>query len=360
MKKPKISVIMATYNHEPFVAEAINSVLAQEDVAFEFLIMDDGSTDNTREVVESFRDQRIKFFPNQINKGACTVTNELIERSRGEYIALINSDDVWIEKKLIHQLDILETNPHIGACFGRARFVDRDGLPIKKRSLSYGSVFDQENRSPGKWLRQFFEMGNCLCHPTMLIRRSCYEQLGLYNNRFRQLPDMDMWIRLVKRYEIHISELDSIKFRVLPGENASSQTATNSIRTINEHYIIADTFFDGVTRECLIDGFYDLLICKDVPSKKHLDIEKALLYFVYNQWLEKPYKLVGLLRLSRLLNSTAHYDVLVNSYGIDDRWFQIKMGEVDVLRPKAVAVASHSKSLIRETWRSFSARLFQN
>ena len=360
MIKPKISVIMATYNHESFVSEAINSVLAQEGVAFEFLIGDDGSSDNTRDVVESLRDKRIKFFPNQINRGACTVANELVERSRGEYIALINSDDAWIEDKLTHQLDILETNPQIGACFGRARFVDRKGRTINKQSLPYGSVFDQENRSPGKWLRRFFEIGNCLCHPTMLIRRSCYEQLGLYNNRFRQLPDLDMWVRLVKRYEIHISELDLIKFRVLPGKNASSQTATNSIRTINEHYLIANAFFDGVTRECLIDGFYDLLICKDVPSKEHLDIEKTLLYFVYNQWLGKPYKIIGLLRLSDLLNSTAHYDVLVNSYGIDDRWFQKEMGEVDVLRAKVLAVASQSKSFVRVIWRIFSARLFRN
>ncbi len=359
MKKPKISVIMATYNHEQFVAETINSVLAQKGVNFEFLIADDGSSDNTWNVVESFRDQRIKSFPNKINRGACTVTNELVEHSRGEYISIINSDDAWIDNKLAHQLDILETNPLIGACFGRAMFVDKEGRPINKQSLPYGTVFDQENRSPGKWLRRFFEMGNCLCHPTMLIRRSCYKQLGLYNNRFRQLPDFDMWVRLVKRYKIHISELDLIKFRVLPGENASSQTATNSIRTINEHYLIANTFFDGITREYLIDGFCDLLICKNIPSKEHLDIEKTLLYFVHNQWLGKPYKMIGLLKLSQLLNSTSHYDVLVNSYGIDDRWFQKEMGNVDVLRPSVEPIVNNLKSIFRETLRRLSLLLFR-
>ena len=357
MSAPKISVIMATYNHEPFVAEAINSVLSQDRVEFEFLIGEDGSSDRTRDVVVSFRDDRIKFFPNEINRGACTVTNELIARSRGKYIALINSDDAWTENKLRHQFDILENSPRIGASFGRAKFFDRDGRSISKQALPFGTVFDQENRNSGQWLRRFFDLGNCICHPTMFIRRSCYEEIGLYSNLLRQLPDLDMWIRLVKRYEIHISDLDLIQFRILPGENASSQTATNSIRTINEHYLIAEKFFDGVTREHLIDGFHDLLTCRDIPSKEHFDIEKMLLYFVYNQWLGKPYKLIGLLKLSNLLSNTSHREVLLNSYGIDDRWFQKEMGELDVFRPKIIAALSRSRSVLRDAWRRIPALL---
>lgn len=142
MKKPTVSVIMATYNHADFVKQAIDSVLAQEGVDFEFLIADDGSADQTREVVASIKDKRIQFFPNEINRGACVVTNELIKRTCGEFIALINSDDYWTTPdKLAYQVQVLRENPNVGACFGRARFVDKDGRGIDKSTLPFGSVF---------------------------------------------------------------------------------------------------------------------------------------------------------------------------------------------------------------------------
>ena len=345
---PKVSVIMATYNHAPFVAEAIDSVLSQQGVEFEFLIADDGSSDTTSEVVSRFQDRRIKFSAHTINRGACVVTNELIEKSRGEYIALINSDDAWVKDKLRYQVEVLNNNPRIGASFGRVAFFDRVGRSIEKRTLPFGTVFDQENRISALWLRRFFSTGNCLCHPTILIRKSCYDRVGLYSNRFRQLPDFDMWIRLVKHYELHISERDLIKFRILPGENASSQTTVNSIRTINEHYLIADTFFDGVDRLQLIQGFEDLLTVKNVPTEQHLEIEKSLLFFTNNQWLGRPYQIIGLIRMNHLLSSPAHQQVLLDSYGIDDQWFQRAMGEVDVFRPKMVAAVQYSKTVVQE------------
>lgn len=335
MRIPTVSVIMATYNHADFVKQTIESVLAQQGVDFEFLIADDGSADRTREVVASVKDARIQFFPNEINRGACIVTNELIERSSGEFIALINSDDYWPDQdKLAYQVQIMRDMPNVGACFGRARFVDKNGDAIDKASLPFGTVFDQENRSQGQWLRRFFDLGNCICHPTMLIRKSCYEELGMYDNRLRQLPDFDMWIRLVKHHDIFISERELINFRILPGENASSQTTANSIRTINEHYLIADSFFEGAKRDELIEGFLDLLVIKDIPSNEHLEIEKVRLLLVENQWLGKPYKMIWLLKMHGILGNTKYRSLLINSYGMDDRWFQQKMSEIDVLRPR--------------------------
>lgn len=354
MTSPTVSVIMATYNHAGFVAQAIASVLSQVGVDFEFIIADDGSTDNTRQVVAAIQDDRISFFPNEINRGACVVTNELIQRASGEFIALINSDDYWVgTDKLAYQLRIMRDNPSVGACFGRARFVDKNGRPIDKETLPFGHVFDQKNRSQGAWLRRFFDLGNCICHPTMLIRKSCYDELGMYSNRLRQLPDFDMWIRLIKRYPIYISERELINFRILPGENASSQTAINSIRTINEHYLIADVFFDGVEVSDFIEGFSDVVRNDNISTQECLDIEIALLYFMHNQWLGKPYQMIGLLKIGRLLSSKIHSEILFNSYGLDDRWFQGEMGGVDVLRPKVVAVVGHQASLLRNLIQRF-------
>lgn len=337
MNSPTVSVIMATYNHAPYVTQAIESVLQQQGIALEFLIADDGSTDQTRETVALIQDSRIQFFPNTINRGACNVTNDLIQRASGEFIALINSDDYWVDQnKLAYQVEVMRARPNIGACFGRARFIDKNDTPIDKKSLAFGETFDQSNRTQGEWLRRFFDLGNCICHPTMLIRSSCYQALGLYNNRLRQLPDLEMWIRLVKRYDIFISDRELINFRVLPGENASSQTAANSIRTINEHYLIAKNFWVNVTRKHLIEGFQNVLLVKDLPTQEHVDIEKIRLLFSDNQWLGRPYKMIGLLKAYELLSSPAHQRLMSDTYKMDDRWFQHQMSQVDILRPKII------------------------
>src|SRR5579871_5019564 len=108
MRSPTVSVVMATYNHAPFVKQAIESVLGQEGVDFEFLIADDGSVDRTREIVASIYDERITFSPNEKNRGACVVLNELIEHASGEFVALINSDDYWtMPDKLAYQVQLM-------------------------------------------------------------------------------------------------------------------------------------------------------------------------------------------------------------------------------------------------------------
>ncbi|TXH58542.1 MAG: glycosyltransferase [Desulfurellales bacterium] len=357
MTLPKVSVIMPTFNHELFVKEAIESVLSQEGVDLELIVADDGSSDSTRDRVAEVRDERIRFFPNEVNRGACVVTNELIERASGEYIALINSDDAWMPGKLEFQLDILETNKELAASFGRAEYMDRDGKLVPKESLQFGGVFDVENRSSGQWLRRFFAEGNCLCHPTMLIRRDVYSSVGKYSNRLRQLPDFDMWIRVVKNYEIHVADKELIKFRMLPGENVSGHNRVNSVRTLNEHFLIADDFFEGVSRESMIDGFSDILVFKDVPTKEHLDIEKVLLFFHENMWLWRPYKMIGLLKMRALLDSDSHRDVLQSSYGVSDRWFHDQMGRVDAIAPAVIPLDSfshHANSMLRALKRRFS------
>lgn len=333
MSAPRVSVIMATYNHAPFVKEAAESVLSQEGVDFEFIIADDGSRDATRDVVESIRDDRIRYFPNEVNRGACVVTNELIANARGEFIALINSDDAWVPGKLKYQLEFLDSNPKVHATFGRATYIDHNSDPVAKDSLAFGSIFDQENRSSGMWLRRFFAEGNCLCHPTIMIRSQVYSEIGAFDNRLRQLPDYEMWIRLAKRHAIHVSDRDLIRFRVLPGESASSYTRANAIRTLNEHYLIAETFFDGVCAERMIEGFGDILVYKDLPTPTHLKIEKALMYFHENPWLWRPYKTIGLLKMRGLLSDPETSAVLASDYGVNDQWFHEQMARIDVLCP---------------------------
>lgn len=331
-----VSVIMPTYNHAPFVAEAIRSVLAQEGVTFEFLIADDGSKDGTPDAVRQVSDPRIDFTAHPVNRGACVTTNELIAKAKGRYVALINSDDRWVgTDKLLKQVRLLDANPNIGASFGRARYIDQLGKSLDKKDLQTGSVFDKENRSRGAWLRHFLDHGNCLLHPSVLIRKSCYDALGAYDNRYRQLPDFDMWIRVVKHHDIHVADEDYVEFRILPGENASSQTMANGIRTINEHYLIARHFFDDVRHQELREGFADLG-AGSVDSPEGMRIEGALLLMgtkrTYSPDLDNPYQVAALEKFFDLLGNEQTRTLLQERFDIDDLWFQKRMSEVAVLR----------------------------
>lgn len=339
MPSPKISVVMSSYNHQDFVGDAIESVLVQQDVDFEFLIADDGSSDATQDVIRQYDDPRIRFSPNPSNRGACESVNGLIAQSTGAFVALINSDDVWSSPdKLAHQLAIFEENPELGACFGRARYIDRHGAALDKGSVPFGAIFDQPNRSQADWLRHFFLYGNCLCHPTLLIRKSCYHELSAYNNRLRQLPDFDMWTRLIKRYPIFISERELVDFRFLPGENASSPTFTNSVRTVNEHFVIVEKFLEDASQDLLKGAFQDMLPQANFDDPIHLDIARVLPFFHEQVNLKSAYSLIGHVKLKKLLDSAPHRAVLDDQYGIDDHWFHEQMGKEPCLsiRPEMI------------------------
>lgn len=348
MLNPLVSVIMPSYNHARFIGRAIESVLNQSFLDYEFLISDDGSQDNTNDIVRKYSDKRIVFFDNKENRGACIVHNELLKRSKGKYVALINSDDMWIEGKLEKQVEFLEKNQDISGHFGRAVYVDEHDSSLEKSTLAFGGVFDQKNRTQAEWLRFFFDCSNCLCHPTSMIKRDCYTDLGGYNNRLRQLPDYDMWIRFIKKFNIHISKDPLIRFRVLPGENASSATAQNNIRTINEHYLIAAHYFDNVQDDLFLQAFSDRLQPGVPEAKRDVQIEKTLQYFVYNQWLGGVYKAVGLRMLFDCLNDDRKRHTLHEVYGIDDRTFQKMSVEFDAFRPSPSWTAASDREVFNE------------
>lgn len=224
MGKPVISVIMATYNHAPFVGEAVSSVLEQTFANFEFLILDDGSTDSTPDRVRAFSDPRIRFTAWPRNRGACAAINTLLDACRGEYICLLNSDDRFLPNKLERQMLFLRSHPELSFCFTWAELIDDFGRPyVDDRHFYYG-LFDQLPRTRQAWLRRFFWEGNCLCHPTIMARRKDYTLR--FDERLCKLPDLHMWVRLARRYELGMLPERLTQFRILPGErNASGKKA---------------------------------------------------------------------------------------------------------------------------------------
>lgn len=322
---------MPAYNHADFITESVQSVISQDFSDLELLIGDDGSHDDTFANACKIRESRIKLFRNPTNQGAALALSKLVDRASGKYVAVINSDDAWLPGKLAKQVEYLENHPEVGACFGRPRFFDRSGHDLPKSSLSFGGIFDAENRSRGAWLRHFFLRGNCLCHPTVVMRRDLLLQLGHYDNRLRQLPDFDMWIRFAKLSSFHIMNEELIRFRVLPGENASAITRKNSTRILNEQYFIAQRFFDGISAGLLREGFHDMLTQTELPTQEHIDIETAFIFLRPQGRLKPLYSMVALSKLHELLGNASHREIMRKDYNFTDFDLHKLASEVDTL-----------------------------
>lgn len=236
--EPKVSVILTSFNHAKFIGEAIDSVLRQSFTNFELIIWDDASSDGSWEIINDYSDSRIRAFRNDETKRAIVGVNKAIsEVANGQYIAMHHSDDVWEPDKLAKQVAFLDAHAGVGAVFSNAQAIDESGAQFPDPDHFYAQVFAQPNRSRFEWLRHFFFRGNALCHPSVLIRKSCYDDCGTYRYGFAQVGDFDMWIRLCFRHEIHVLPEALVRFRVLAGEaNTSGNRSETRIRSITENY----------------------------------------------------------------------------------------------------------------------------
>ncbi|HIW32269.1 MAG TPA: glycosyltransferase [Candidatus Paenibacillus intestinavium] len=320
---PLVSVVVPSYNHAKFIKEAIQSILSQTYQNFEIIIIDDCSTDRSIEVINTIVDSRIYFEQLSENHGAVDALNYAISKANGKYIALLNSDDAWFPEKLDKQVSFLEDNKDFDIVFSDTVFINEYGEVLGKKEYHKADRFSQSNRTSGEWLRKFFYDFNCLCHPSMMIRKELYET-HQYNPSFQQLPDFKMWVELLKRHKIFVSSEQLVKFRNLSGEkNSSANTSINRIRFSNEIYFILNTFFDNVTLSDFHDGFSDLIqYKKGILSEKYfLKCEQAFLYLQVEHEMAHIYKQIGLQKLYELISVDESRSILANYYNFTDKDF---------------------------------------
>jgi hypothetical protein len=231
--RPHVSLLMASYNHAEFISAAIESVFSQDYPAWELIIADDASTDNTRAVLSRFDDPRIKTFFFDVNR-QFHMRNFALERAQGEYVAILNSDDLYLAGKLAKQVAYLESHPSTAAVFTRMNPIDEAGDTIPGHRLP--DVFDVPNRPRHRWLEHFFFSGNCLCLPSAMIRRKALQAAGRFDPGLVQMSDFDLWIRLCLKWDIWILPEVLTAMRVLEnGRNLSAPSVATSNRSMLEH-----------------------------------------------------------------------------------------------------------------------------
>ena len=347
--RPRVSVVMAAFNHERWIEESIDSVLDQTMTDFEFIIVDDASTDRTLQIASRFDDPRIRLYHLEHNHGGAGALNFAIQQTRADFIAVINSDDSWEPHKLARQLEVFDQQPELGAVFTSARLVDESSSPLQPQDLpSWHGIFSQPNRSQAQWLRFFLEHGNALCHPSVLIRREVYTRLGLYDNRMRQIPDLDQWIRVVKHWPIRVlGDEDLVRFRLLTSQqNASAVNRTNVVRGMNEHLAIAARFFDGCSDDMLTEAFGDVMIDPNIRWPDQRACEIAMLWWNIDCPMREVNRTFAVAEMRRLLGDENISLLLRSRYDINELRLHDLAGWVP---ESSFAAGSWSASLV-EPW----------
>lgn len=278
MNQPLVSVLMVNYNHEYTLKRAIESVLNQTYTNIQFVIVDDGSTDRSCEIIQSFDDPRIEFYSRPENEHICLATNFAFTKLNGDYVARIDSDDVWYENKLEIQLKYMEDNGS-DICFTWCDWIDEDGNNINERMKDFMSLTDVSFSSQKEWLNTFYYIGNCLLHSSVLMKSEVRTETGNFEIMYRQLHDFDYWARIVKKRNLYVIPQRLIGMCRFNSENtnASAITEENDTRTFNEYMDIRSHMFDDMCDETFINCFSHDFVCQDSCSKEELDCEKAFL-----------------------------------------------------------------------------------
>ena len=210
----KVSVIIPTYDRAAYLVEAIQSVLDQTFQDFELIAVDDGSTDNTREVVERFNDKRIRYLW-QENHGVSAARNTGIKASSGEYIAFLDSDDIWLPENLELKVRLLDSRPDIGlVCSDAYLFHSNTGAILSKywQAESSHHTFDpfKATREP---IKQLFYRGCFIMPQASMIRRQVFDTVGYFDESLTTHEDWDFMVRIVQRYPIEIIDAPLLKLR---------------------------------------------------------------------------------------------------------------------------------------------------
>lgn len=210
MSVPKVTVLMPVYNGERYLGEAIQSILSQTFWDFEFLIINDGSSDKSVELIKSFKDNRIRLLENGVNRGLVFSLNRGMELARGDYVARMDCDDISVSQRLGRQVAFMEAHPEV-VVSGSAIRIFGDEHHLRRYPET-----DELIRA-----RMLFE--SPFAHPTVMIRRACFQELGInYREEATFAEDYDLWVRLpdtckmanltepLVRYRLHLAQTSKV------------------------------------------------------------------------------------------------------------------------------------------------------
>ena len=233
-RQPTVSVCVPTYNRARYLKQALESVLSQTYQAFEVVVYDDASTDDTRDTVTLFRDSRLRYFRQPFNQGIARNRNSCLSVVRGRYIAWLDSDDLYHPEMLSRQTAVLDRYPNAGMVHGAFEVIDAEG----RRLPDWPLPFAVDCVEPGRQAFRELVLSNYVNGATVLVRRECYDRLGTYSPRLALSgEDWEMWLRIALHSDLAYTATPLGQCRQHEG-SSSNLSLANGRRLINDFVVI--------------------------------------------------------------------------------------------------------------------------
>lgn len=229
-----VSVIIPTYNSEKYISCAVDSVLAQNYKELEIIVIDDGSTDKTQTIIKKYSNNVRYIY--QKNSGLSNARNKGIKSSKGEFIAILDSDDEWLPKKIELQMEVMRKSASIGIVSCGGYLIDSNGR--------IEGLVERKNYSSNRLLINDLLLKNVVSGGSFaLIRKKCFDKVGMFDENLSSAEDWDMWLRIAKYFDIRFVEKPLARIRV----RQESMSAPRNVDTmlINELKVIDKFYSDN-------------------------------------------------------------------------------------------------------------------
>ena len=265
-KKPRVSVIIPTYNRGWIIKEAIDSVMVQDYRNFELIIVDDGSTDNTPDILNSYRGDIMVF--RQENQGVSAARNRGFAAASGRFVAFLDSDDLWLPRKLFRQVEFFNKNPDAQICQTEETWI-RKGVrvnPKKRHKKPEGMIFEQS-------------LALCLVSPSaVMIRRSLFDEVGVFDEKLLVCEDYDLWLRISCRFPVYLIDTSLIIKRGGHDDQLSASSGLDKFRIESLKKIIASDLLSKIQYRAAVKTLKEKCAIYAAGCRKRGRKEEALYY----------------------------------------------------------------------------------
>lgn len=233
-----VTVLMSVYNGRSYLAETVESVLSQDYCDFEFLIIDDASTDDTVRLIESYRDSRIRLLQNDRNIGQAESLNRGLWEAKGKYIARLDHDDICLPSRLSRQVAYLEARPEVAAVSTWAYRIDSKGRQIGYHRSRLDNF--------GVFVGQLLVVQSTLIHPGVMYRKEVVAQLSGYDPSYAPAEDFELWTRMATcGHRAHIIPEELLLYRVHERQLSIVQKALQRKNASRAHQKLVEAFCES-------------------------------------------------------------------------------------------------------------------
>lgn len=276
MASPRVTVLMSVYNGEKYLREAIDSILSQTFKDFEFLIINDCSTDRTAEIMESYTDPRVRIVYNETNIGLTKSLNKGLKLAKGEYVARMDADDISLPERLQKQVEFLDVHPEVGVLGTWAEVIDESG----------GCVFEwrmPEDPALLKWLMVF---ANNLIHASVMFRRCVIEPLGYYDSAVRCSQDYDLWCRACSKTSLCNLPVILMRWRHWAGNITALKSQAQHLTALRTRQRFVSSILGYEVPEWAVAGLKPLAVHTPLSDLMQIRASAKLIQELYRKYVK--------------------------------------------------------------------------